>query len=124
KIPAYLYLSRSAAFVDYDHDGDLDIFIAGSADASEELKSEKRLREHPPESLYTLSVLMPPAPCLLLRNNGDGTFTDQTAAAKLSVAVADGLVVPTDFDNRRDVDLLVAERGGLLLWRNMRDGSF
>ena len=46
----------------------------------------------------------------LLRNNGNGTFADVTAAA----GIADGgrqrpiAVVPTDFDNRRDVDLLIA----------------
>src|SRR5205085_5012962 len=38
KIPNYPYLSRSAAFVDYDHDGDLDILIAGGLDASKALK--------------------------------------------------------------------------------------
>ena len=34
-------------------------------------------------------------------------------------------IVPTDFDNRRDIDLLVVERDGApLLFRNMRDGTF
>ena len=60
----------------------------------------------------------------LLRNNGDGTFTDQTAAAKLSEKVSARAVVPTDFDNRRDVDLLVAGDEKISLWRNMRDGTF
>ncbi|HEY8413058.1 MAG TPA: FG-GAP-like repeat-containing protein, partial [Pyrinomonadaceae bacterium] len=83
--------SRAAAFVDVDHDGDLDIFVPGN---------------------------------VLLRNNGDGTFTDQTAAAKLAEKTSATGVVPTDFDNRRDIDLLVAATEKISLWRNMRDGTF
>ncbi|MCA1621005.1 MAG: FG-GAP-like repeat-containing protein [Acidobacteria bacterium] len=128
KIPAYPYHSKSAAFVDYDHDGDLDIFIAGNADAAETLKTVASRRERRQTAssnmLYTTSLMMPPAPSLLLRNNGDGTFGDQSAASKLSGAVQALGVVPTDYDNRRDVDLLVAARGGVALWRNQRDGSF
>ncbi|MCA1815906.1 MAG: FG-GAP-like repeat-containing protein, partial [Acidobacteria bacterium] len=124
KIPNYPYLSRSVAFVDYDHDGDLDLFIAGGSDPTEALKTNKSLKEHPPKSLYTIVSFSPPAPSLLLRNNGDGTFNDQTKAAKLSDAVSALAVVPTDFDNRRDIDLLVKASGGVALWRNMRDGSF
>jgi tetratricopeptide (TPR) repeat protein len=124
KIPAYPYRPTSAAFVDYDHDGDLDLYIAGGDEPSDTLKSEKSLRENPPNSLYTISISSPAAPSLLLRNNGDGTFSDQTAASKLSGKIEASAVVPTDYDNRRDVDLLVASNGGVALWRNMRDGSF
>src|ERR1051325_1481003 len=107
-------------------------------------------------------MILPPAANLLLRNNGDGTFTDQTAASGLTDArdASDGkpkfytppageskrraeskpgtaadealfkiargqfAVVPTDFDNRRDVDLFTADKFGVTLWRNMRDGAF
>ena len=64
KIPAFPYLSASAALVDIDHDGDLDIFVAGLADGGGKA----------------------PAPSLLLQNNGDGTFTDITAEAQLGGA--------------------------------------
>ncbi|MCM3873421.1 MAG: FG-GAP-like repeat-containing protein, partial [Pyrinomonadaceae bacterium] len=113
QIPKYSYLSKSVAFVDYDHDGDLDLFIAGCADLSETLKSQSS------SFLYTTA-----APNLLLRNNGDGTFVDQTAAAQLSNRVLMATVIATDFDNRRDIDLLVASGKGVALWRNMRDGTF
>jgi Tfp pilus assembly protein PilF len=125
KIPDYKYLSRSAAFVDYDHDGDLDIFIAGGEEPSEALKIEESLAEHPPKTLYTIGLDSPPGHSILLRNNGDGTFTDQTAAARLLFPGISDNVVPTDFDNRRDVDLLVSGGlGGIALWRNLRDGTF
>ncbi|HJU91515.1 MAG TPA: FG-GAP-like repeat-containing protein, partial [Pyrinomonadaceae bacterium] len=93
KIPASPANAGSTAFADVDHDGDLDILIAGDG-------------------------------YLLLRNNGDRTFSDQTAAAKLAGKVSARSIVPTDFDNRRDVDLVVAGTENLSLWRNMRDGTF
>src|SRR6266542_930489 len=47
------------------------------------------------------------APLLLLRNNGNGTFTDITRAAGLTSAAHAIAIVPTDFDNHRDLDLLI-----------------
>ena len=119
KIPNYSYLSKSVAFVDYDHDGDLDLFIGGGRDISEALKAAK-----PGESAGTAANAWNPAPGQLLRNNGDGTFTDQTSEAKLSGAIASLAVVPTDFDNRRDIDILIGSTKEVALWRNMRDGTF
>ncbi len=124
KIPDSKNLGRSVAFVDYDHDGDLDIFVAGGMDPSGALVSEKALEEHPRRGGYIIPLFSPPAHGVLLRNNGDGTFTDQTTAAKLVTPMAAQAVVATDFDNRRDVDLLVNGESGIELWRNMRDGTF
>ena len=106
RIPAYPYVAKSAAFVDVDHDGDLDLFIVGFAAG-------------PGPNPQT-------AANQLLRNNGDGTFTDITAAAKVSGGAGRGIaVVPTDFDNRRDMDLFVVARGvAPMLFQNVRDGLF
>jgi Flp pilus assembly protein TadD len=136
--PAYPYLSVSAAFADVDHDGDLDIFVAGLADATEArvkplLGKEGPFGEGGPSSVengargqFDRIASLPPAPNLLLRNNGNGTFTDITAAAKVAGGRAHAVaVVPTDYDNRRDVDLLVVNYDAApSLYRNLRDGSF
>jgi tetratricopeptide (TPR) repeat protein len=96
-IPAEEATRATAALVDADHDGDLDVFLGGAAGA----------------------------PSRLLQNRGDGTFKDVAATAGLADAAEAVAAVPTDFDNRRDVDLLVLPRQGPpRLFRNLRDGSF
>jgi lipoprotein NlpI len=114
-IPPYPFLSAATAFVDVDHDGDLDILIAGLADTSKATKGEGHYLED-----------FAGAPNLLLRNDGNGKFTDVTATAKMGGAsVKVVAVVPTDYDNRRDVDLLVLDYGRAPeLYSNQRDGSF
>src|SRR6185369_8588919 len=63
---------------------------------------------------------------LLLRNDGNGKFTDITTQAKVTGSLARSVaVVATDYDNRRDIDLLVANLNAApTLFRNMRDGTF
>ena len=98
KLPPYAHRPGAAAMADVDHDGDLDLFVAGGRAG---------------------------APSLLLRNNGDGTFADVTAAAGVAGSGHAVAVIPTDYDNRRDVDLLVVAGGSPpKLFRNLRDGSF
>ncbi len=64
-------------------------------------------------------------PGLLLQNDGDGTFTDVTEKAKLVLPGGGLAVVPTDYDDGRDLDLAVLPKaGGPLLFSNRRDGSF
>ncbi len=106
RVPGRTDTSGVAAFVDYDHDGDLDILVVGGT------------------MEVTRNASAPPN--LLLRNNGDGTFADVTATSKLRPAPGQPVaVVPTDFDNRRDVDLLVVGGAGRpALWKNLRDGTF
>jgi Tfp pilus assembly protein PilF len=108
RIPDYPYLARSAAFTDIDHDGDLDLFVAGFEAGGSAATGQSQ------------------APNQLLRNNGDGTFTDITGTARVAGGAGRGIaVVPTDFDNRRDMDLLVVSRGPApSLFQNVRDGSF
>jgi tetratricopeptide (TPR) repeat protein len=134
-LPAYPYLSMSAAFVDADHDGDLDIFIAGLLDINQTSLQPMHGADAPsPDGLKgkatggapNLSQSMTGAPNMLLRNNGNGTFTDITAAAKVTGSLGHAVaVVPTDYDNRRDVDLLVLNADDApTLYANQRDRTF
>jgi hypothetical protein len=122
KIPKTINLSRSVAFVDYDHDGDLDILIAAGEDVQDTLESEESISHW--KGAHTIFLFSPATRGALLRNNGNGTFTNVTAAAQLDAAMTADAIVPTDFDNRRDIDLLVTTGGGVALYRNMRDGTF
>ena len=47
------------------------------------------------------------APLQLLRNNGNGTFSDITKSARLEARGHVIAIVPTDFDNHRDLDLAI-----------------
>ena len=113
-LPVSSELCRSAAWADVDHDGDLDLIVACLADVS----AARPARAQFPDTF-------PPAPLRLFRNNGNGAFTDITTDARLSAAIHAVGVLPTDYDNRRDIDILVATYGGgPLLFRNLRDGTF
>ena len=114
-IPAYPYLPSSAAFIDVDHDGDVDILVGGVANLS------KTIKDGPvsfPDSFAG-------APTLLLRNDGTGKFTDITEASKLNNLRQVVSIVPTDFNNRRDMDLLIVSHNKPIeLLSNQRDGTF
>jgi Tfp pilus assembly protein PilF len=113
-VPGWPHLAVTAAFVDADHDGDLDVLVAGLADVVGTSAGSRRFPEDYAE-----------APLLLLQNDGDGTFTDVTARAGLGDRAHALAVVPTDFDNRRDVDLFVLRRDAPpALYKNLRDGTF
>jgi hypothetical protein len=86
---------------DYNNDGRMDIFIARGA-----------WIPHP----------MRPS---LLRNNGDGTFTDVTKEAGLIAPVNSNSACWADFDNDGYLDLFIAcERQPNKLYRNKGDGTF
>ncbi|HKY05462.1 MAG TPA: FG-GAP-like repeat-containing protein, partial [Blastocatellia bacterium] len=114
-LPAYAHLALSAAFIDADHDGDLDIFIPGFADLSKT-----------PAGDVIFPGSFPKAPNLFLRNNGDGKFTDISIASRLSTPSGHAVaVVPTDYDNRRDIDIIVVNYDEApSLFSNLRDGTF
>ena len=111
----------TAAFVDADHDGDLDVFIGNFADLNL-FPTGKTEAIFPDDFAGT--------PNKFFRNNGekDGkwSFTDDTEKTGLGGgANKTTAVVCTDFDNHRDVDFFVANYGApVQLFANQRDGSF
>ncbi|MEJ7862428.1 MAG: FG-GAP-like repeat-containing protein [Pyrinomonadaceae bacterium] len=124
KIPKTSIVSISAALVDADHDGDLDIFLGGFSD-TKKLAGESAANHFLTNFINIKKASDESAANQLLRNNGDGSFTDVSEAAKINLPSRAVAVIPTDFDNRRDVDLLVLNHGGKInLFRNLRDGSF
>ena len=91
-------MGAGAAFLDVDRDGWQDVFIVNST----------RFPGRPEAPGY-------PA---LFRNNGNGTFTDVTAAAGLRVEMYGMGVSAADYDNDGLVDLYVTALGKNRLFRN------
>jgi hypothetical protein len=117
-LPAYPFLPGAAALTDVDHDGDLDLLVAGLADLQATARGAAGRQLVFPRDFA-------PAPLQLLRNNANGTFSDITATAQLNAVAHAIAIVPTDFDNRRDIDLLVVSADGPpMLFQNRRDGTF
>ena len=88
--------TQTAAWADYDNDGDLDLYVGN---------------ENYPSQLF--------------RNNGDGTFTDTARQAGVLNNDFAKAVSWGDFDNDRFPDLYVSNFGGPnRLYRNAGDGTF
>ena len=82
-------------FVDFDHDGDLDLLVTGAGG------------NH------------------LWRNNGNGTFTEWTGPTGLGGNGATQTAVLSDVNNDRAVDLIVAgDRSAPSIYLNQREGAF
>lgn len=91
------------AFLDFDNDGWLDIFVM----------SGTRLEGDPPEATNRL-----------YRNNHDGTFADVTEKAGLRRAGWAGSVTAADYDNDGHTDLYLTYWGHNVLYRNNGNGMF
>lgn len=121
--------NTGCAFLDYDRDGHLDLFVANYIDFDP--KTAPRPETGP--CLYKGVPVacgppgLPGAKNILYRNNGDGTFTDVSEKAGITRTNGTyGLGVLTgDFDNDGWVDIYVAnDSAPATLYRNNRDGTF
>jgi tetratricopeptide (TPR) repeat protein len=88
-------------FIDYDHDGDLDLFLTGAP-----------LKEGD-------------TPNVLWRNNGNKTFTEWTEPTGLGGSGKTSATILTDFNNDRAVDIAVTGDGPApLIYVNPREGKY
>jgi hypothetical protein len=91
------------AFIDYDNDGWLDIFMLCGT----------RLEGNTPDSTNRL-----------YKNNRDGTFTDVTAQAGLTRTGWASSVTVGDYNNDGFEDIFITYYGQNILYRNNGDGTF
>ncbi|MEE9295444.1 MAG: VCBS repeat-containing protein, partial [Phycisphaerae bacterium] len=114
--------SCSAGFFDYDRDGFLDIYVANYLDAGQEKVCSDRLGKRE----FCAPSGFPGVPDVLYHNNGNGTFTDVSRSAGISVVAGKGLGVAfLDFDDDGWIDVYVANDGQQnQLWQNRKDSTF
>ena len=118
------------AFLDYDHDGLLDIFVANYVDldpAHVPKPGSSKTCEWKGLAVWCGPHGLPMGHNVLYHNNGDGTFTDVSEKAGiLAPGGRYGLgVVAADFDNDGWIDIYVAcDQTPSLLYRNKHDGTF
>jgi len=100
-------------FVDFDHDGDLDLFVTGSTGFRVGAQSSGGKTPNPS------------APNVLWRNNGNKTFTNWTTQAGVQGTGKTTSATLSDINNDRAVDLVVTgSNGAPTVYLNQREGPF
>lgn len=114
----------AAAFLDYDRDGWLDLYVGYNVDYA-------LARERPCPNMAGARDYCPPQiyggrPDHLYRNLGGGRFRDVSRTALVGGTFGPALgVVTADFNGDGWIDIYVANDGEPnLLWINQRDGTF
>jgi hypothetical protein len=110
------YPTQTAAWSDYDNDGDLDLYIGN------EMANDERQTRSP---LFYPQGLQEQIPSQLFRNNGDGSFTDVAIQAGVqNLRFAKG-VCWGDYNEDRFPDLYVSNlEENNRLYKNNGDGTF
>jgi enediyne biosynthesis protein E4 len=98
-------VGAGCAFLDYDNDGWMDIYLVNSGSAD----------------FFTPPTTLKNA---LYRNNHDGTFTDVTEKAGVAAGTFGMGVAAADYDGDGWVDLCVTSYGRNILYHNNGNGTF
>ncbi len=112
------YPTQTAAWADYDGDGDLDLYVGNESAFGQQISFTQR---------DTLGAQTNEAnfPSQLFRNDGDGTFTDVAEAAGVTNDRYAKAVVWGDYDGDWRPDLFVSNyEGENRLYHNDGDGTF
>jgi hypothetical protein len=104
KLMAPEVMGSGGALLDYDNDGDLDLYLVQAGPLPETGKPR------PPDRLY--------------RQNANGSYTDVTAESKLGDTGYGTGVAVGDVDNDGFVDVFVGNYGPDSLYRNLGNGKF
>lgn len=107
------YPTQTAAWADYDADGDLDLYVGNESEGTAVYTSKDFLEQI--GDIY---------PGQMFRNNGDGTFTDIARRAGVTNLRYAKAVAWGDVDEDGDPDLYISNIGPNRLYRNNGDGSF
>ena len=116
--------SSSCAFVDYDHDGNLDLYVVNYLDYN--IAEDGEWYDTNGRRIYSNPRVYKGISDTLYRNSGNGTFVDVTQHAGVYNDTGKGLGVTCgDYDNDGWIDIYVAnDTTPNFLYRNMGDGTF
>ena len=116
--------SVSAAFLDFDRDGWLDLYVGHYLNWDPSVNTP--CFGPSGTRVYCAPAVYLPQQSQLFHNNGDGTFSNATAAAGLATQFGPALGVTTaDFNGDQWIDFYVANDGQEnQLWVNQRNGTF
>ena len=139
--------ARKALFLDFDHDGDLDLLLVGGATnrlyrnnldgTFTDVAASVGLRGVPAsgdaafgdfdrDGRIDVFMTSPEGADALYQNTGFQRFRDVTAASGFATSRGSGAVAVGDYDNDGALDIFVlrADSGEPALWRNKGDGTF
>ena len=116
-------VGAGVAFFDADRDGDLDLYVANYIQFSPGKQKPRTTAGFP---MYPSPHDFEPEVDAFFRNNGDGTFVDDSIGSGIAAQAAAGMgIVAADYDNDGDIDVFVCNDAmANFLFQNDGSGKF
>ncbi|UCD50116.1 MAG: CRTAC1 family protein [Phycisphaerales bacterium] len=116
-------VGAGACFLDIEGDGDLDLYVSNYLEFSFATSINTMMGGYP---TYASPAHYQPVPDTLYRNNGDGTFTDVSAASGIAAHAGWGMgIICADYDNDADTDIFIGnDVAENFLFQNDGNGRF